>query len=162
MTSLLDHPRCVRVELTRAPRAHGLDAIQVAARLADGSAVILHARSARGLARTLTRLEEILNEAALPKGSGPIVVDLERARKRGALRLADPVGWEIGVRDAMARAEGRIADAARALGVSWRTLHRWLAAPELADVPRHPAGVPYGPRRRALATTPAPDAGDAS
>ena len=80
----------------------------------------------------------------------------------GALRLYDPAAWARKVRAAMRANQGRIAPAAAALGVSWRTLHRWLAAPELADVPRHPAGVPYGPRRRALATTPAPDAGDAS
>ena len=74
----------------------------------------------------------------------------------GALRLYDPAAWARRVRSAMKAHKGRIADAARALEVSPRTLLRWLADPSLADVPRHPAGVPYGPRRRALATTPAP------
>ena len=74
----------------------------------------------------------------------------------GALRLYDPAAWARKVRAAMRANQGRIAPAAAALGVSRRTLHRWLADPSLADVPRHAPGVPYGPRRKPLATTPAP------
>lgn len=72
----------------------------------------------------------------------------------GALRIYDPEAWRLRVRAAMAAHAGRIVDAARELGVSGRTLTRWLAEPALADVPRHAPGVPYRPRRRALGGEP--------
>ena len=73
-------------------------------------------------------------------------------RRVAALRIADPPAWAGRVRAAMTAHQGRVAHAAAELGVSWRTLMRWLAEPALADVPRHPAGVSYGPRRRPLET----------
>ena len=58
----------------------------------------------------------------------------------GALRMVDHAAWALQVRRAMQRAGGRIPEAARILGVGWRTLHRWLADPAFARVERAPRG----------------------
>lgn len=63
--------------------------------------------------------------------------------KLGAMRLTDPATFNEKIRSAMARAKGRIPDAADALGVSARQLRRWLDSPELRATPR----VPNGARR---------------
>lgn len=52
----------------------------------------------------------------------------------GALKIANPKEWERSVRAAMKTAKGRIPDAAVTLGVSPRTLFRWLAEPPLDNV----------------------------
>ncbi len=54
----------------------------------------------------------------------------------GALRLVDPEKWSREVRKAMRAAGGRVPDAAETLGVSKRTLFRWLDDPLLEDVQR--------------------------
>jgi hypothetical protein len=58
----------------------------------------------------------------------------------GALRVLDREAWVARVTDAMREAGGRRADAAALLGVSSRQLARWLAEPDLEDVPRVPRG----------------------
>jgi hypothetical protein len=52
----------------------------------------------------------------------------------GALKVADPKEWASTVKQAMKANGGRITDAAVALGVSPRTLFRWLALPPLENV----------------------------
>jgi ActR/RegA family two-component response regulator len=61
----------------------------------------------------------------------------------GAMRVADPERWEKAVRDAMKEADGAIPEAAAALDVSRRTLHRWLSEPVFADVERRAPGRPW-------------------
>ena len=63
----------------------------------------------------------------------------------GALRVLHPEQWAKKVRAAMKASDGRIPEAAESLGVSMRTLFRWLSDdPLLADVVR----APPGPRDR--------------
>lgn len=64
-----------------------------------------------------------------------------RITKIGALKIADPVAFELELRRAMTAADGRIPVAAEALAVSVRQLSRWLA--ELPDVPRAKPGRPW-------------------
>jgi transcriptional regulator with PAS, ATPase and Fis domain len=60
----------------------------------------------------------------------------------GALRVVDVEKWAKQVRQAMKRHEGRVPDAARELGVSVRTLFRWLAEDRrLKDVERAPPSI---------------------
>ena len=61
-----------------------------------------------------------------------------------ATRIKDPLDWRNDISNAMAKADGRVPDAARALGVSGRTLYRNLEEPELDDVERAPMGRPDG------------------
>jgi len=49
------------------------------------------------------------------------------------------------IRAAMAETGGRVPAAARALGVTRRTVYRWLADPRLADVARAPKGTRPAP-----------------
>lgn len=58
----------------------------------------------------------------------------------GALRILDPEKWERAVRKAMVDADGRIPDAAEALGVSLRQMYRWLADERFAGLERAPVG----------------------
>lgn len=61
----------------------------------------------------------------------------------GAERVAVPKKWAAQVRKAMKDAGGRITEAADALGVSRRTLYRWLDEdPRLAGIARAPEGRP--------------------
>lgn len=75
----------------------------------------------------------------------------------GATRVSDPEAWERQVRAAMRRARGRTTEAAEALGVSTRTLFRWLAEPPLDDVDKAApsihvtAGEPRKRRKRKAA-----------
>lgn len=60
-----------------------------------------------------------------------------RLSELGALRVVDAEKWAKQVRQAMKRNEGRVPDAANELGVSTRTLFRWLAEDRLLkDVER--------------------------
>jgi ActR/RegA family two-component response regulator len=52
-----------------------------------------------------------------------------------ALRVVDAKKWASKIRRAMTAAEGRIPDAAEALGVHERTLYRWLDATDDAGAP---------------------------
>jgi DNA-binding NtrC family response regulator len=61
-----------------------------------------------------------------------------------ATRIKDPLDWRNDITNAMARSDGRVPDAAKALGVSGRTLYRNLEEPELDDVERAPMGRPEG------------------
>lgn len=61
-----------------------------------------------------------------------------------ATRIKDPLDWRNDVYNAMARADGRVPDAAERLGVSTRTLYRNLEEPELDDIDRAPMGRPEG------------------
>jgi ActR/RegA family two-component response regulator len=63
-----------------------------------------------------------------------------RITPAGALRIVDPVKWARAVKKAMRDADGRVPDAAKALGVSRRQLYRWLMEPAFADVERAPVG----------------------
>ncbi len=65
----------------------------------------------------------------------------------GATRVADPEGWEKQVRACMKRAKGRIPEAAAELGVSTRTLFRWLADPPLDDVAKAAPSLHVEPRK---------------
>jgi transcriptional regulator of acetoin/glycerol metabolism len=69
----------------------------------------------------------------------------EEGRRLGALKIVQPEKWARELRKAMKAAEGRIPDAAAALGVHERTLYRWLDEPEFKDVDR----VAVGTRRPA-------------
>jgi transcriptional regulator of acetoin/glycerol metabolism len=59
-----------------------------------------------------------------------------------ATRIKDPLDWRNDISNAMAKADGRVPDAANRLGVSVRTLYRNLEEPELRDVERAPMGRP--------------------
>lgn len=60
-----------------------------------------------------------------------------RLSELGALRVVDAAKWAREIRQAMKRSDGRVPDAARELGVSPRTLFRWLAEDRLLkDVER--------------------------
>jgi transcriptional regulator with PAS, ATPase and Fis domain len=60
-----------------------------------------------------------------------------RLSELGALRVVDAERWAKQVRQAMNRNAGRVPDAANELGVSPRTLFRWLAEDRLLkDVER--------------------------
>jgi DNA-binding NtrC family response regulator len=61
-----------------------------------------------------------------------------------ATRIKDPLDWRNDISNAMAKHDGRVPDAAKALGVSGRTLYRNLEEPELDDVERAPMGRPEG------------------
>jgi hypothetical protein len=61
-----------------------------------------------------------------------------------ATRIKDPLDWRNDISNAMAKNDGRVPDAAKALGVSGRTLYRNLEEPELDDVDRAPMGRPEG------------------
>lgn len=67
--------------------------------------------------------------------------------KLGALRVADTRAFERIVRATMGANGGRIPDAARHLGVSERTLFRWLSEAPLTDCPRVANGEPRTGRR---------------
>ena len=58
----------------------------------------------------------------------------------GALRIARPDEFKARLKKAMREADGAVEDAAEALGVSARTLKRWLA--DMPDVPRRSEGRP--------------------
>ena len=59
-----------------------------------------------------------------------------------ATRIKDPLDWRNDISNAMAKADGRVPDAAKALGVSGRTLYRNLEEPELGGIERAPMGRP--------------------
>jgi hypothetical protein len=59
-----------------------------------------------------------------------------------ATRIKDPLEWRNDISNAMAKADGRVPDAAERLGVSSRTLYRNLEEPDLRDVERAPMGRP--------------------
>lgn len=59
----------------------------------------------------------------------------------GGLRAADPKAWVREIAKAMKDSDGRIREAAKALGVSGRQLSRWLAEPACAHIPRVAKGV---------------------
>ncbi len=145
ISALLAHPRVRAIEL----RA-GAGDILVAAVLVSGAPVVVHAEGLAALPAASARILATLKDAPEPAED-----PRELARRLGALRLADPGAWEVRVRDAMAQESGRVQLAAGRLGVSTRTLMRWLAEPALRDTPRHAAGVAYGPRRAPLDRTPA-------
>lgn len=65
----------------------------------------------------------------------------------GATRVSDPDEWEKQVRAAMRRAKGRTSEAAEALGVSTRTLFRWLAEPPLDNVDKAVPSIHVNPRK---------------
>jgi len=65
----------------------------------------------------------------------------------GATRVSDPDEWEKLVRSAMRRAKGRTADAAADLGISTRTLFRWLAEAPLDDVAKAAPSIHINPRK---------------
>jgi hypothetical protein len=138
---LLAHPRVRAIEL----RA-GAGDILVAAVLVTGAPVVVHAADLAALPAAAARILATMKNAPAPADDDP----REIARRLGALRLADPAAWEGRVRDAMAAESGRVQLAAGRLAVSTRTLMRWLAEPALRDIPRHAAGVAYGPRRAPL------------
>jgi len=73
--------------------------------------------------------------------------------KIGAMKVANPPMWARLVADAMRGAGGRIPDAARALGVSDRTLFRWLDDDLLRDVPRVANGLGRDGKRGRRAKT---------
>lgn len=147
ITALLAHPRVRAIEL----RA-GAGDILVAAVLVSGAPVVVHAEGLAALPVAAARILATLKASPAPTAAED---PRELARRLGALRLADPGAWEVRVRDAMAQESGRVQLAAGRLGVSTRTLMRWLAEPALRDIPRHAAGVAYGPRRAPLERTPA-------
>jgi hypothetical protein len=60
-----------------------------------------------------------------------------------ALRILEPHRWALRVRLAMSESSGHLDPAASELGVSRRTLTRWLRDPLLEDVMRAPAGRPW-------------------
>lgn len=61
-------------------------------------------------------------EALMLKGSA--------AERLNALRITDEKRWRSEIRAALLAAEGRVARAAKALGVGLRTLFRWVADDE--------------------------------
>jgi predicted ArsR family transcriptional regulator len=65
----------------------------------------------------------------------------------GALRIADPIAWKARVLRTLKECGGRVPEAAAELGVSGRTLFRWMLDLEAegAEVPRALTG-PRGPR----------------
>jgi len=65
----------------------------------------------------------------------------EEGRRLSALRIVDRDRWAREIKRAMKAADGRIPDAAEALGVHERSLYRWLDEPDFADVPRVAVGV---------------------
>jgi len=66
-------------------------------------------------------------------------------RELTGLRLYDRKAWAALVAKAMKRSDGALDPAAEELGVSWRTLARWLS--ELPDVPRRAPGHPETKKR---------------
>lgn len=76
--------------------------------------------------------------------------------RMGALKIADPEGWKKAIVTAMAKAGGRVDDAARSLEVSSRQLFRWLALDELKGVERVENGLPRDGRRGRRAKEDAP------
>jgi transcriptional regulator of acetoin/glycerol metabolism len=50
--------------------------------------------------------------------------------------------WRNDISNAMTKADGRVPDAAKSLGVSSRTLYRNLEEPELSNLDRAPMGRP--------------------
>lgn len=84
-----------------------------------------------------------------------LVHERRRRRKRGgrffkpqnisdllATRIKDPLDWRNDISNAMTKADGRVPDAAKSLGVSSRTLYRNLEEPELSNLDRAPMGRP--------------------
>lgn len=67
--------------------------------------------------------------------------------KIGAMKIVDPRAWNKAITRAMATADGRVGDAATALGVSERQLFRWLALDELKSTPRAEYGMPRDGKR---------------
>lgn len=59
----------------------------------------------------------------------------------GALKIADPKKWVSSIQAAMGKSQGRVPEAAHALGISPRQLWRWLEDPRLSNVERAPTGV---------------------
>lgn len=59
-----------------------------------------------------------------------------------ATRIKDPLDWRNQIANAMAKADGRVPDAAKLLGVSVRTLYRTLENPEFVHLDRAPMGRP--------------------
>jgi len=73
----------------------------------------------------------------------------------GALKFVDRVAWKKQIRDAMKSVDGRVPDAAKALGVSDRQLFRWLAEEDMTNIPRAEFGLPRdGKRGRRKVATP--------
>lgn len=50
----------------------------------------------------------------------------ESGRRLSAMRIADPIVWTTEVRNALRKADGDVPAASEALGVSSRTLFRWI------------------------------------
>ena len=59
----------------------------------------------------------------------------------GLLKLTNRPEWANRVKDAMRRNSGRVAETALSLGVTTRTLFRWLNEPEFSGVRRAPVGI---------------------
>lgn len=95
----------------------------------------LLARSRRGV-RTLAH-----DMAAKKRATAKREAPRPGLTRMGALRRFDEAAWEREIRKAMEAAEGRIPDAAEALGVSTRTLYLWLEDQRFRDVERAPQGV---------------------
>lgn len=65
----------------------------------------------------------------------------------GAMKIADRTEWKKQIRVAMKDADGRVADAAKSLGVSERQLFRWLAEDDMKTIPRAEFGLPRDGKR---------------
>jgi hypothetical protein len=66
----------------------------------------------------------------------------------GALRRYDPQLWALEVLAVMRECGGNRRHAAASIGVSWRTLCRWLEDPLLSGAVRMPAGRPKLPKEK--------------
>lgn len=98
---------------------------------------------AGGLEQISANLDAIQSKFGLKLDDPPRKpnVDSPGITRLGAMRRYDPERFEREVRKAMRDASGRIPRAAESLGVSVRTLYRWLDDANLSDVPRAEVGT---------------------
>lgn len=66
----------------------------------------------------------------------------------GALRMLDPIAWEQEIKRAMAKADGRVPEAAAILDIGEHRLYVILRDPRFAAVKRAPAGNPHRLKER--------------
>ena len=96
------------------------------------------------LIKEVAEIEHLLEKRKLSKKRRSKFFKPQNISDLLATRIKDPLDWRNDITTAMARADGRVPDAARVLGVSGRTLYRNLEEPELDDVDRAPMGRPEG------------------
>ncbi len=87
-------------------------------------------------------VQEILNEKKRRKKRRSRSFKPQNITDLLATRIKDSLEWRNDIANAMAKADGRVPDAASQLGVSSRTLYRNLEEPDLDDVVRAPMGRP--------------------